>query len=320
VLLVVALAVVAGLGWWRGGVGPFPGREACTAAAMLPGTRSPSTVRLSVEQAGNAATIAAVAVRRGLPPRAVTIALATAYQESGLVNLPGGDRDSRGLFQQRPSQGWGTAEQVVDPVYAAGRFYDALVRIDGYGRLEVTDAAQRVQRSAYGRAYADHEGDAGVLSSALTGQSRAALTCTVRPDAVRVEAEDQAGLTPRARRVLTQVRSAFGRVPYGGFAPPGGDTGRRPGGGHADGLAVDLFFRPVGNAAQRARGWAVAHWLVTHADTYDIATVIFDDRIWTARRSAEGWRPYRYPASTGAPDNPVLRHLDHVHVDVPRGS
>ncbi|MBW8766298.1 MAG: hypothetical protein JF630_08775, partial [Geodermatophilales bacterium] len=87
-----------------------------------------SSVVLTNEQAQNAITIAAVAHDRGLPERAVVIALATAQQESRLRNLPYGDRDSLGLFQQRPSQGWGTEAQVQDPVYAAGRFFDHLVQ------------------------------------------------------------------------------------------------------------------------------------------------------------------------------------------------
>ena len=73
-------------------------------------------VLLDADQVANAATIAAVGARRGLPERAVLVALATAYQESKIRNLSGGDRDSVGLFQQRPSQGWGSARQISDPV------------------------------------------------------------------------------------------------------------------------------------------------------------------------------------------------------------
>ena len=89
-------------------------------------------VEISGEQAENASLIASVAIERGLPARAVSIALATAFQESKLINIDYGDRDSLGLFQQRPSQGWGTAEEILDPVYASNAFYDALVEIDGY--------------------------------------------------------------------------------------------------------------------------------------------------------------------------------------------
>ena len=148
-----------------------PAAQQCV--AELDGTRW----TLSPEQAQNAALIAATGVQRGLPARAVTIALATALQESRLVNVTHGDRDSLGLFQQRPSQGWGTPEQVQDPVYATGRFYDGLVTIEGYEDLPVTEAAQAVQRSGYPEAYAQHETRSRAWASALTGWSPATLTC-----------------------------------------------------------------------------------------------------------------------------------------------
>ncbi|GGK36669.1 hypothetical protein GCM10010124_31640 [Pilimelia terevasa] len=91
----------------------------------------------------------------------------TAMQESGLRNLPGGDRDSVGLFQQRPSQGWGTVAQLRDPAYAATKFYQRLAKVPGWERMSVTDAAQAVQRSAYPNAYAKHEPAAIRLLTAI---------------------------------------------------------------------------------------------------------------------------------------------------------
>ena len=129
------------------------------------------------EQAGNAATIAAVGAKLGLPPHAVTVALATAWQESKLVNLTGGDRDSAGLFQQRPSQGWGTYDQVTDPVYAATTFYQHLEAKSGWEQLSVAEAAQEVQHSAAPEAYAQWESEARAMASALTGESQARLSC-----------------------------------------------------------------------------------------------------------------------------------------------
>lgn len=129
---------------------------------------------LGAGQQANAATIVAVAVARHLPARAPVVALAAALQESGLVNLPGGDRDSVGLFQQRPSQGWGTAAQLHDPAYAAGRFYDALTGVAGWQTLPLTVAAQAVQRSATPGAYARWQTEA----TALAGQVGAStVTC-----------------------------------------------------------------------------------------------------------------------------------------------
>jgi hypothetical protein len=115
----------------------------------------------------NARTIAQVAWDRGLPERAVVIALATAMQESHLRNLDHGDRDSLGLFQQRPSQGWGTPEQVQDPAYAAGKFYDHLVQFPGWDTGRLTDVAQGIQRSGYPEAYQKHEPMAVELAAAL---------------------------------------------------------------------------------------------------------------------------------------------------------
>ena len=141
-VLLVVLAVVIGTGiaLWRGS-GPLPDPEGCSAELAA------QRVDLTTEQGENAALIAAIGVSRGLPARAVSIALATAYQESKIRNLTHGDRDSLGLFQQRPSQGWGTTTQVRDPYYSINKFYDALEKIDDYKSMRITEAAQKVQRS-----------------------------------------------------------------------------------------------------------------------------------------------------------------------------
>ena len=162
--------------------GPDLASPTCTARVPDPDDPDGSLVaELAPDQTANAALVVGVAHRRGLPARAATIGIATAIQESGLRNIDYGDRDSLGLFQQRPSQGWGTEEQVQDPLYATGEFYDALVRVDGYTGLEITDAAQRVQRSGFPEAYADHEGEGRALASTLYGLSPAALSCDLRP-------------------------------------------------------------------------------------------------------------------------------------------
>lgn len=119
------------------------------------------------EQIPNARIIQATGVAMRVPSRGQVVALATALQESGLRNLAYGDRDSLGLFQQRPSQGWGTAEQVRDPVHASRRFYQALLEVDGWESMTVTQAAQAVQRSAYPDAYAKWEPLATALQKAI---------------------------------------------------------------------------------------------------------------------------------------------------------
>src|SRR3954452_19665486 len=128
-LVLVILVAVVGLAWDGGaGDGPMATAE-CSLAA--------SGGNLTGEQLANARTTAQVAWDRGLPERAVVIALATAMQESTTRDLGKKDSDSLGLFQQRPSQGWRTPEQVRDPAYAAGTFYDHLVQFPGWdtGRL-----------------------------------------------------------------------------------------------------------------------------------------------------------------------------------------
>lgn len=270
------------------------------------------TVEVTGEQAENAALIAATAVRRGMPARAASIALATAYQESKLTNIDYGDRDSLGLFQQRPSQGWGTREQILDPVYSTNAFYDALDRVSGYEGMEITVAAQRVQRSAYPDAYADHEEDGRALASALTGHSPATFSCDLDGGAPEAETElTGTGLTPRADAARKELLAAFGRLTLGGFDPDGVSSGHMEGSAHYDGRAVDVFVRPI-NQRNNVKGWAMAHWAVANAARLDIRTVIFDDRVWTAGR--DGWRDYDPPSSSG--DRKILEHRDHVHIDV----
>ena len=314
VALLACLAVAAGVfALYDRGVGPLPDPEGCTASV------GGVVVDLSTEQAENATTIVAVGVRRGLPARAASIALATAYQESKLRNLDHGDRDSLGLFQQRPSQGWGTAAQIQDPYYAVNKFYDALVKVDGYQTMRITEAAQKVQRSGFPEAYADHEADGRALASALTGYSRGRFSCVVNaPSGLDREKAGRDGLTPRAEAVRADLHQAFGELPLGGFAPGGVTTGHMKGSAHYDGRAVDVFVRPV-NAANKRTGWAIASYLVAHASRLDVEHVIFDKRIWTAgSRSDRGWRVYDPGNAPG--DRKVLEHRDHVHVDVAAGS
>ena len=294
----------------RGGVPPILGTSGCTAEV------DGHTVEVDLEQAENAALISAISAQRGMPARAASIALATAYQESKLYNIDYGDRDSVGLFQQRPSQGWGTVAQLMDPVYATNAFFDALQDVDGYETMAITVAAQEVQRSAFPDAYADHEQDGRALASALTGNSPRALWCDVPGDAGEASDEiDESGLVDRASVVRRDLEARFGPLSLGGFEPGGVSSGHMEGSAHYEGRAIDVFFRPV-NADNRKRGWAMASYLVANADRLEIRTIIFDDRIWHAgSRSGDGWTDYRVPSSSGG-DQAILEHRDHVHVDV----
>ena len=233
--------------------------ERCTAVSN--GTRSD----LTPSQADNAALIAAIAVRRDLPARAATVGIATALQESKLANVTHGDRDSIGLFQQRPSQGWGTPAQLGDPVYATNAFYDVLIRIAGYQGLPITDAAQKVQRSGFPGAYAQHEAAARAWASALTGNSPASLTCTLHTAA----AGSPAAVTARVMR----------------------DYGKLPITAAANGtLTVDAGALRGGNAAQATLlAWSLAQWAVAVANDLHLDSVATAGQTWT--RSGATWAP-----------------------------
>jgi murein DD-endopeptidase MepM/ murein hydrolase activator NlpD len=160
-----------------------------TPSVAAPSTAAASTARPPVavpsgppqapgytdEQLGNATAIVTVGRQKNIPPRGWVIAVATALQESSLRNLSHGDRDSVGLFQQRPSQGWGTPAQLQDPTYAAGKFYDALTQVEGWQQMTVTNAAQAVQKSALPDAYAKWETDATTIVAGISGMPPGAL-------------------------------------------------------------------------------------------------------------------------------------------------
>jgi hypothetical protein len=120
-----------------------------------------SRIDLNDEQTGNVKAIIAATKKAGLPERAAVISIATSLQESKLENLghlgDRNDHDSLGLFQQRPSSGWGTPEQITDPEYSTTAFLKGLKQVDGWQDMALTDAAQTVQVSAYPDAYAQWE-------------------------------------------------------------------------------------------------------------------------------------------------------------------
>ncbi|MEU2516727.1 hypothetical protein [Streptomyces syringium] len=255
---------------------------------------------LDPEQAVNAATISAVGTSRVLPERAVTIALATAMQESGLRNIHHGDRDSLGLFQQRPTQGWGTAQQITDPVYASGKFYAHLVEVPGYSRLPLTVAAQKVQRSGFPQAYAKHEPRAALLASALTGRTAGAFSCTRSPG------DGKPGDPSAVQAKLTREFGALVRPVVGGGAG-GGTTGTTKGAAGARTVTVPLRAASTEDDLPR-RGWALASWAVAHAAELRIERVSFDGRVWTAEDSAAGWRKSAgHAGESGADTTPTVR-------------
>lgn len=242
--LVVVLVAVVGLAWDTDsqGVPAVSGR--CTIAD--------SALTTTTEVAANAATIAAVARSRGLPERATVIALATAQQESRIRNLAYGDRDSLGLFQQRPSQGWGTEAEVQDPVYSTGEFLDGLVEVDGWETGRLTEVAQAVQRSGFPEAYQQHEEMAQTLAAALLSTSPARLSCTFSPP-------DAAGpVDDRAAAVADVVAREAGTP----------------------------SVQPGGVVSVGAAGWPEATWAVAHAERLQLTQVRIADWTWTP---GDGW-------------------------------
>jgi hypothetical protein len=249
-LLLVILAVVGGAGYV--GYTTFTanfGQPSCRATALG------QSVTFSPEQSANAATITAIALKRGLPARAATIANATAIQESKLRNIRFGDRDSLGLFQQRPSQGWGTVAQILDPVYATNRFYDALIKIDGYQSMEITKVAQKVQRSGSPLAYADHEQEGRILASTLAGHSPEGFGCRL----------DSATVSTPAATLAAQLTAELGIAAT------------------VEGAKVHA----TGRSSQEA--WAAGSWAVAHAEADGITSVTVADRTWIRGRGAEAW-------------------------------
>jgi hypothetical protein len=225
--------------------------------------------KLDPGQAGIAATIAGVARRRALPARAVTIAYAAALQESKLQNLHYGDRDSVGVFQQRPSEGWGTTRQLEDPVYATTKFFQALAQVPGYQRLPVYKAAQAVQRSADGLAYIQYEQMAAGLARGFTGHDPRSVWCWYAGPA-----RQRASLTAASQ----ELGRAFGPLPVRAAGDPKLTLG----------------------VPQPAEGWAVAAWLVSHASRYGIRDVLYGRYEWRAASGAGGWASAPSPAPTGS--------------------
>ncbi|WP_240796183.1 C40 family peptidase [Streptomyces sp. RFCAC02] len=162
--LITGTALVAFAGHAAVSASPTACQDALDAASIA---EELSELDQPDEQVANASVIVSTGRLLDIPARGQVIALATAMQESGLLNLPYGDRDSLGLFQQRPSQGWGTAEEILEPASASTRFYEALVQVDGWQQLTVAQAAQAVQRSAYPDAYAQWEDLATALQEVL---------------------------------------------------------------------------------------------------------------------------------------------------------
>ncbi|NUR29662.1 MAG: hypothetical protein HOV83_28075 [Catenulispora sp.] len=288
---VVTLALLAVLGTggyfvYRALTGTLRSED-CTATGA-----DGSQVTIVNDRMANAATIAAVARAKSLPERATIIALATAQQESKIRNLDYGDRDSVGLFQQRPSQGWGTAAQIADPVFASGSFFHALLNVKSWQTVEVGKAAQSVQRSAdaSGESYGQWEGMATTLATTLDGKAGTQLTCRYNDPELAAETPGANGLTPRAE--------ALGAALVKQFSANG--SGPAPQYSHsADGLTVRIT---AGQGLNDPR--VLAAWAVASAKNLGVDKVQYGDQVWT--RGSGKWQTASTPV-TGTVEVSVVK-------------
>ncbi|MFI5893826.1 hypothetical protein ACIA5D_27365 [Actinoplanes sp. NPDC051513] len=305
------------------------GSSACVAATpSTDASAQPADAgHWDTDQLAIAATIVQVGVTKDVGSWGQTIAIAVAMQESGLRNLPylgdDDDHDSIGVFQQRPSQGWGTPEQLAEPAYQAGKFYDKLKTVPGWQTMPLTEAAQAVQISAYPDAYAKWTTDAIRLveqygtgefalhcSAMAFGSAEPAPrnpdgswpqeTCSIVPDPTT----GTGCITPRTLHLAQQATAA-------GWPKPGcfrvDDHGEHP-----KGRACDFMMTPGREAsgAQKARGDAMAAWAVGNADRLGIMYVIWFRMIWTPE---QGWHAYGNPYGG---DDPSGWHTNHVHISM----
>ena len=209
---------------------------------------------------------------------------------------------------------WRIALGVVAALFILGavawKFGFALLGLTPVGECTVTKGSETSQIS-------HEEAESLFEQSFESGEplGRTVLSCSYTP---RFGGNDltlnDRGLTSSAQSMDEAVRAQFGRIPDGGYQPGGVTTGHIPGSAHYEGRAIDYFFRPYTREKKRLAGWQLAQWAVLNAEKLDISTIIFDDHIWMLNSSAQGWQKYTHPS--GNTDNPILRHLDHVHIDV----
>jgi hypothetical protein len=241
----------------------IPGCQAGTGDSMVP---------LDFGQAADAATIAGVALHEKLPSRALTVAYAAAFQESKLENLSYGDRDSVGIFQQRPSEGWGTATQLKDPAYATRAFFRVLVQVPNYTKIPVYQAAQAVQKSAYGYAYQQYAQTSAQLAAYYTTAPHA-VTCWYSPVAQAASQGVSAKLNLSG--AVKGLEDAFGD----------------PGQGQAvTRITAARSGQSVTVRASSGAGWAAANWLVSNASSYGITRVSYAGYRWTAQLTETSWQ------------------------------
>jgi hypothetical protein len=260
-------------------------------SCQVVGESTGTVYTMDPDQLLNASTIADLAMRRGLPQQAVIVALATAMQESKLTNIDYGDRDSIGLFQQRPSEGWGTKEQLIDPIYAAGKFFDALVKVSGWQDLPVAAAAQAVQRSGFPDAYTSWQPRATALAAALTGTTFGRLTCRLGTPGIAVPTTS-GSTQPTVASVVASLTSALSND-LGDTTASVVDHGTKSATITVSGLQPTAT---TDDGSAKSRAATAAAWALAHADQ-GITAVVSGDQEWQPDRN--GWRQLKAGAASG---------------------
>ena len=334
--------------WARADAGSAPSASTSAAPVGSPpadpeGDGAGTPLGVTGPQVVNARIIIAAAKSMGLPQRAGAIGIMTARQETTLRVLSnptvpgsdaypnegtGSDPDSIGLFQQRPSMGWGTVEQLMDPGYASTRFFQALMRVPNWQSLPMWEAAQQVQASMDGTLYQQWEPLGTAVAAALWSGTTSSLICNSTPNGTTVGGPGGA-FTPEACSIVPDPTTGRGCV-----TPRTWNLARQlvaqgwrltcwdphpwaPRSDHPVGLACDVYPGAAGvlpTAAQKAHGDALAASLQATAAQTGVNYIIWYGQIWSAGRASEGWRPYT--SSTYDVTSVVGGHFDHLHVSL----
>lgn len=256
------------------------------ATSCQPSALSGPIADLDAEQTRDARLIVAVGQQRAVPDHGLVVGLMTAMQESGLRNLPYGDRDSLGLFQQRPSQGWGTPNQILDPGYAAAAFFGGpqspdenpgLLDIAGWEQLAPDRAAQAVQESAYPDSYARWEESAQAWLAEIFSQPG-----TIASSCPGVAARGSAAVVVSSAARWLGTPYAWGggdaHGPTAGIAQGSGTVGF-----DCSGLTLNAYAQ-VGIALPRTAG---KQWLVAGVRVHSLSELQPGDLVFFATNAGD---------------------------------
>ena len=290
---------------------------------------------LSSEQLDAAATIYAAALETEVGPEGALVGIATALQESDLgadpsTLRPNSDGDI-GLFQQRAYVGWyanGTTVEeniqiLLDHAYQARVFFlgndstsgfhiPGLVDIPNWRDLTLTQAAQKVQVSAFPDAYAKHEPIARSLVTKLAGGAAGQILCSGAVggslDCPASGLSTEAGLQPDALRALRCIKQNWPQINTIGGKRVDADSD------HHTGNAIDPMIPNYSTASGIALGTEIAEWAQANAEGLGITYIIWRKQLWSVQRASEGWRTCGVTASCYSGSDPSAAHLDHVHL------